>query len=236
MDKRWAATGSHAAGTFEPRQARKGATVEGKPGCRGDAWWQSLLNMMDKWLSEFKKIGKDLFLTQLVTSHGGNLSIRIEDEIIITRSGAMLGHLTENDLVRLPMNFKGSHKKASKELAVHLAIYRKTPAKAVVHAHPPCGIALSLKKDLIKPLDAEGKFLLGEVDVIEVKKPIGSEELAEKVSESLKQSLLVMVKGHGSFARGETLEEAYHLTSVLETSAKIICIFSFNSQHVSPQK
>jgi len=35
----------------------------------------------------------------------------------------------------------------------------------------------------------------------------------------MKTNRVVLIRSHGSFARGETLEEAYMLTSTLEASA-----------------
>jgi L-fuculose-phosphate aldolase len=39
------------------------------------------------------------------------------------------------------------------------------------------------------------------------------------VSNALKDYKIVMLRGHGSFARGDMLEDAYMLTSSLEASA-----------------
>lgn len=39
------------------------------------------------------------------------------------------------------------------------------------------------------------------------------------MSEHLKDYKVVLVRGHGSFARGDMLEEAYMLTSSLEASS-----------------
>ena len=48
---------------------------------------------------EFKKIGADLFASHLVTSHGGNMSVRVGDRLLITRRGSMLGHLEDEDII-----------------------------------------------------------------------------------------------------------------------------------------
>jgi L-fuculose-phosphate aldolase len=39
------------------------------------------------------------------------------------------------------------------------------------------------------------------------------------VSEQLKEHKIVLVRGHGSFARGDMLEEAFMYTTSLESSA-----------------
>jgi len=96
-------------------------------------------------LSQFQTVGHDLFSRGLVSSHTGNLGIRLGDRLIITRRGSKLGCLQENDLIETGISKNDrSTPLASIELAVHRAIYRITSASAIVHAHSPYAIALSL--------------------------------------------------------------------------------------------
>ena len=48
---------------------------------------------------EFIRIGKYLWQEGLVDSHGGDLSMRSEGKILITRRDAMLGALNEGDVI-----------------------------------------------------------------------------------------------------------------------------------------
>jgi len=108
-------------------------------------------------LSQFQTVGHDLFTRGLVSSHSGNLSIRLGEHIIITRRGSRLSCLEEHDLVETGVTKNDrSTPLASIELAVHRAIYQETPALSVIHAHPPHAIALSLAGTEILPSDAEG--------------------------------------------------------------------------------
>ena len=50
-------------------------------------------------LSQFQMVGRELFSQGLVCSHSGNLSLRLGDNLIITRRGSRLGCLEENDLI-----------------------------------------------------------------------------------------------------------------------------------------
>ena len=111
---------------------------------------------------------------------------------------------------------------ARKELIVHRAIYRATDALAVVHAHPRTAVALSFSRDEIVPRDSEGSFLLGAVPVVAVERPSGSPEVAEAVANALKTHPVVVVRSHGSFATGATLEQAFQRTSVLEEACEIV--------------
>ena len=56
--------------------------------------------MVDERIYEMcREIGRDLYTADMVSSHGGNISIRLGDRIIIKRRGAMLGNLKPHDLI-----------------------------------------------------------------------------------------------------------------------------------------
>lgn len=174
-------------------------------------------------LEEFQFYGHWLFTLGLISSHGGNLSISDGEKIIITRRDSMLGRLKAEDLVEVSLKEKTSEdRRASRELVVHRAIYLNSPARAIIHAHPPLAVALSLRANEIVPLDAEAKKVLPRIPVVEVKEAIGSEEVAAAVSPLFKEVPVVLVKGHGSFAAGPTLEAAFYATTVLEMASRII--------------
>jgi L-fuculose-phosphate aldolase len=113
---------------------------------------------------------------------------------------------------------------ASTEIVVHRAIYQATSALAIVHTHPPYAIAQSLVKDEIVPVDSEGSYLLHKVPVVAAQLTAGSTEVAELLPQWLKEYDLVMLRGHGPFAIGHLLEEAYQLTSVLEMACRILTV------------
>lgn len=170
--------------------------------------------------SVFRDIGRDIFLRGLISSHAGNMSVRVGAKILITKRASMLGRLKEGDVIEVDLeNNVGPVLMASSELVVHKAIYRKTSALAVVHAHPPYATLLSMKEDELIPIDSEGSHFFMRVPVVNPEKTIGSEEASRMVSEHMKDCKVVLVRNHGSFARGETIEEAYMLTSSLEASA-----------------
>lgn len=177
----------------------------------------------ERMLRQFQEIGRDLYVAGLVSSHGGNLSVRFGDRVVIKRRGAMLGRLREGDLVETGLEKPDSGVAlASTELVVHRAIYLATPALAVVHAHPRTAIALSLSRDEIVPIDNEGSYLLHKVPVVAAEFASGSAELVEKLPTALQEYKIVMLRGHGCFSIGQTLEEAFQWVSCLEESCQII--------------
>ncbi|MFZ5652396.1 MAG: aldolase [Bacillota bacterium] len=184
-------------------------------------------------LKIFQQIGRDLFEAGLNSSHSGNISVRFGDRIIITRRGSMLGNLQEGDLIETGLEKNDSNiTLASTEIRVHRAIYKRTPALAIVHAHPPHAISLSLMEDHIVPVDSEGAYLLHKIPVVRTRHTIGSAQLEELLPEVLKEYKVAMVRGHGSFAVGQLPEEAYQWTSSLEHSSRII--FLTRSMGYSP--
>ncbi len=173
-------------------------------------------------VKEFQATGRDLMARGLLTLHAGNLSVRRNGRVFITRTGSRLDRLTMHDVVETPLDpRKPGHPRASMELPTHLAIYAATAAEAVVHAHPASAVALSFVGDRIVPLDSEGALVLSVVPVIRARQVVASREVARKAAAALRERRIVVVAGHGSFATGRSLEEALSVTTTLEMSARI---------------
>jgi len=163
-------------------------------------------------LDGFRAAGRMLWEAGLVSSHGGNMSVRLPDGgLLVTRTGSMLGRLGDGDLVMVAAD-GSSPGEPSMDTVLHRAVYDATGAGAVMHAHPRHAIALSLTAEVIEPADAEGKLRLGAVPVVE----------AEGVARALRDAPIVMARGHGSYARGDDLWQALQWTSVLEESAQVL--------------
>jgi L-fuculose-phosphate aldolase len=170
----------------------------------------------------FRDIGRDMYTANMISSHGGNLSIRLGDRVVIKRRGAMLGNLKPHDLIETGLEKNDSGVAlASTELLVHRAIYMSTPALAVVHCHPRTAIAFSLSRDELVPIDNEASYLLKKVPVVAEEFASGTPEMANKVAKALQNYKIIMLRGHGSFATGQTLDEAFHWSSTLEESCQI---------------
>jgi len=171
-------------------------------------------------VNDLIQVGKDLFLSGMVNSHSGNLSVRIGGKILITKSGTMLGNLKYSDFTEVGV-FENRIDNASIETKVHRSIYKNTDAKAVVHCHPPFCIILSNLLDVFIPDDAEGKFYFDSVPILSTENPISSDEVAQKIPGLLKVSPVVIVKSHGIFSIGKNIFEAYKFSSSVESSAKL---------------
>lgn len=184
----------------------------------------SIMDPDKKIFDEFSLVGQEVNNRGLISSHAGNISVRIDNKIIITRSGSMLGHLRPEDIVEIEVDktYSIDDNSASTEAIVHRVVYKKTSAKAILHTHNPYCTVLSYILKEIKCADVEGKYFLKTIPVIECKNPTASEELAEKVSEQLTVNPVAIIKTHGIFAKGETLIEAMKYITGAEQSAEII--------------
>lgn len=172
---------------------------------------------------QFRDIGQDIYTAGLISSHGGNMSVRVGDRVLITRRGSMLGRLTPDDLIETALEHDDSEiALASTEIVVHRAIYRQTNALAIVHTHSPNTILRSMIDDEIIPIDSEASYLLHKVPVYSLPQTAGSGDVAETVSQALRDYKCVVLRGHGPFAIGTVLEEAFQWISCLEMACNIL--------------
>ncbi len=182
-------------------------------------------------VGEIIKYGKILQNFGYVHStHSGNISVKYNNKIYIKKHGKMLGYLKRNDVIELSMDDEKNYDKASVEVYVHREVYRKTEKMAVIHAHTPYALVISLFYDKIYPVDDEGKYYLNYIPVIEAKKTIASMEVAEKLSSILKDLPVAVVKGHGTFSAGKNLDEALKYLSLAESISHIKYLYDSYSK------
>ncbi len=170
---------------------------------------------------EFSKFGNKTVSSGLTSSRFGNISVIRENVIIITKTGSMLDELDQDNLVEVDLEGPCPlDELASTETCVHRAIYQSTSALAVMHTHSPFAVALSLiELNVIEPIDSEGLHFMGPIHVVEA--GFGSQELATEVSKILSSSQVCIAKGHGVFASGQSLAEAYTMACMAEHSSKV---------------
>ncbi|MDV0445804.1 3-oxo-tetronate 4-phosphate decarboxylase [Methanimicrococcus sp. At1] len=185
-------------------------------------------------------VGKKIVRAGLVEANFGNISARSSsgNSFLITKTKTALDEIGLNDVVEVPVwngeadtwmspaEAEAIEKTASSETPVHRKIYQETDVKAILHAHCPYSVVMSLLEyeagnKTIIPVDSEGKLFLKEIPII--CGDIGSEELAKNAAEAFRDGKTkgVVILGHGTIAAGSTLEEAYNITAQLEHSAKI---------------
>jgi len=168
--------------------------------------------------------GRDMYLTGLVSSHTGTLSVREDDQMVITRRNAMLGHLTAGDLLMAPVD-AALPEGAPEDAAVHQAVYRSSEARAVIYARPPATMALALVDDRLTPAVPDGADQFGSAPVLIAQRSLGSPDLAQLISRILRENRVVALRGQGVFAHGASLPDALHMLSLLEEMCRVGHLF-----------
>lgn len=154
-------------------------------------------------------------------SHSGNGSVREGDTAWVTPTGACGDTLTADALVACPVDGEPAAG-ASLDAALHLAVYRARPeAGAVLHSHGPHAIALSLSGRDFVPVDFEGAAYFPRVPVLDIAYADYVAQSPAAVAAALAEHPVAIVRGHGVYAWGETLDRAYKWNCSLEASARI---------------
>ena len=158
----------------------------------------------------------------LVLGTAGNLSERDGDRIAITPTGAMLQTLTASEVVVIdtdgrPLEGPG---RPTSELALHLGVYRRYRAGAVVHAHPPVSTALACVLDELPAVHYSMLALGGPVRVARYA-TFGTDELAEITLDALEGRSAALMANHGTITYGEDLGAALERSLLLEWAATV---------------
>ena len=179
--------------------------------------------------------GKRLGARGLISAGEGNLSVRIGDDLLITPSGRRKDELAGEDILVVPATDgsvatarHGDAPKPSSDVAIHRAVYRARPdVAAVVHAHLPAAMALTLAGEVPDPtVLPETALLLPRVPFVPFA-AAGSEELAAAVADALAEPPaplpgVALLERHGAVAvgaghdRAAALDEAVNRLELLE--------------------
>lgn len=172
-----------------------------------------------------------LYKKDLTTTSGGNISLRITDEIIaITPSATDKGMMRWKEVGLMTMEGENltAGLKPSIESFMHLSIYKKKKdIKAIVHAHPVFATSFTAMKASISTcLTAEARAICGE-PVFVPYALMGTPELAELAGRSIENGNILLLENHGILAAGRNLIEAFDRIEVLENAAKMTLIVAF---------
>jgi L-fuculose-phosphate aldolase len=109
----------------------------------------------------------------------------------------------------------GGDLRPSSELGLHLGVYRRYDAGAVVHTHAPMATALSCAIDELPVVHYQMLMLGGAVRVAPYA-TFGTPELAEVTLDALEGRTAAMMANHGAIAHGHDLETAVEHSLLLE--------------------
>jgi L-fuculose-phosphate aldolase len=153
----------------------------------------------------------------LVTGTSGNLSCRAHDGILISPTGAELGRLQTDQipLVNLDGEVVDGDLEPSSEVNLHLGMYRRYGAGAVVHTHAPMSAAVGCVLDELPCVHYLMVDLGGTVPVAPYL-TFGTQELADAVHAAIEGHTAALMSNHGTLAYGEDLATAATRTRLLE--------------------
>ena len=154
---------------------------------------------------------------RLLIGTAGNVSVRVEDKVAITATGAVLAELTPEQVtvVDLDGELVAGTLRPTSELDLHLGVYRRYGTGAVVHTHAPMATALSLVLDELPCVHYQLLALGGTVRVAPYA-TFGTPELAESVLAALEGRSAALMANHGAVTHAPTLEKAVEHALLLE--------------------
>ena len=168
--------------------------------------------------------GRRMLTDGLTVGTSGNISVRVGENIAITPSGVEYEALAPEDISVITLD--GDHvdgpDNPSSEVPMHTVVYQNTDALAVVHTHPVYATVLGTLVDEIPPIHYMLALLGGPVRVAPYAQ-FGTQELARRCSEAMKDRYGVLLRNHGATTYGGTLAKAYSRSIYLEWLCRIYC-------------
>ena len=167
-----------------------------------------------------------------VTSAGGNLSVRVEDHImLITPTKTLKRTMCFEDICVIDTDghilYAPNGKKPTGEWPFHTRIMRKRPdVKAIVHAHPPVltGFAVANQGILEKPFLPEPILEIGPILTVEYGTPL-SEDLSVKFDKVIEKSNGFLMENHGAvFCSPIGITDAVELMNMAECMAQSVLV------------
>jgi L-fuculose-phosphate aldolase len=154
----------------------------------------------------------------LVHGTAGNISERVEEAVAVTPTGGDLATLTAEQVavVDLDGDQLDGDLLPTSELALHLGIYRRYDAGAVVHTHAPFSTAVACVLEGELPLVHYQLLALGGSVRIAPYATFGTPELADKTVAALEGRSAALMANHGAITYGPDLDGAVAQSSLLE--------------------
>ncbi|WP_181768989.1 class II aldolase/adducin family protein [Streptomyces albidus (ex Kaewkla and Franco 2022)] len=153
----------------------------------------------------------------LVVGTSGNVSVRVGDTVLVTPTGVPYDRLGPDDLCAVDLDGRrtAGDLRPTSELPMHLAVYRHTDARAVVHTHAVHATAASTLVSELPAIHYMAAALGGPVRVAPYA-TYGSDELAHNMITALDGRSACLLQNHGTVAYGNDLDQAYDRTAQLE--------------------
>ncbi|MCT8341592.1 MULTISPECIES: 3-oxo-tetronate 4-phosphate decarboxylase [Photorhabdus] len=178
--------------------------------------------------SELVEWARSMFYRGYSSGGAGNISAKLEDgTIIITPTNSSFGDLQADRLSKLDAEGDWlSGDKPTKEVSMHLAMYRNRPeCHAVVHLHSPWLTALSClpnldKSNCLPPITPYYVMRVGKLPLVKYLPP-GDERIGEEIAKLAAKHNAILLSNHGPVVGGKTLRQAFFNAEELEDTARL---------------
>lgn len=183
---------------------------------------------VEKLREEICDIGRRLWGRQYVDGNGGNISVRLNDELVLcTPTLVSKGFMDPEDLCIV--DYDGDQKfgrlKRTSEILMHLEIMKAQPkARACAHAHPPYATAFAITG--VSPprnMIPEFEVFVGEVPVAPYDTP-GTTDMVEHVAARAPSHNTILMANHGVVCWGSGVEDAYFKMEIVETYCRTVVV------------
>jgi len=167
-----------------------------------------------------------LLQTGLVVKTSGNVSIRVDDQIVITPSGRDYESLVAQDILVLDLdgNPVDGDLLPSSETPLHLSIYASDPSiHAIVHTHSMYATAVSTLVKELPAIHYQVVELGGPVPVAPYQ-TFGTPELAASVTAAIHGRSAALMQNHGAVTVANTVAQALARSVTLEWLARVYLI------------
>jgi L-fuculose-phosphate aldolase len=158
----------------------------------------------------------------LVLGTSGNLSARERELVAVTPTGGRLAELRPEQVsvVDLDGRLVSGDLEPTSEIELHLNVYRRYDAGAVVHTHSPTATALSCVLDEV-PCVHYGMLALGGAVRVAPYATFGTAELADNVIEALEGKTAALMANHGAIVYAADMPAAVDLSLLLEWACTV---------------
>ncbi len=180
--------------------------------------------MFERERTEIAAACRRLALEGLVIGTAGNVSATATDgAIAVSPTGAVLAELTPEQVsvVDPEGNLIEGDLEPTSELGLHLGIYQRYDAGAVVHTHAPMATALSCVLDDELPCVHYGMLVLGGTVPVARYATFGTSELAAAVLDALQGKSAALMANHGAIVHAPDTASAVDRALLLEWACMV---------------
>jgi L-fuculose-phosphate aldolase len=158
----------------------------------------------------------------LVAGTAGNVSVRSGELVAVTPTGARLEDVTPEQVAVVDLEGEQTSGDLSptSELGLHLGIYRRYDAGAVVHSHARFATTLACVLDELPVVHYQMLALGGPIRVAPYA-TFGTPELAERTLDALDGRSAALMANHGAIAYGPDLDTAMEQARLLEWACEL---------------